>query len=68
MLREAYCPDAMKKLSVKWFKEGQENMKNDEKTGWPTNSVNNPTMTGKKVTNCNRKTEQRQRNCREVLD
>jgi hypothetical protein len=43
MLTEAYCPDATKKLSVhewhKRFKEGQEDMKNDERTGWPTNTA-----------------------------
>jgi hypothetical protein len=37
MLTEAYGADAMKKLSVfvwhKWFKEGREDMKNDERTG-----------------------------------
>jgi hypothetical protein len=37
-----------------------------KKIGRPTNSVTHPTLTGKQVTPCNRKTEQRQRNCREV--
>jgi len=43
-------------------------MKNDKKIGWPLNSVTHPTLTGKPVTTCSRKTEQILRNYREVLN
>jgi len=32
-----------------------------KKIGWPTNSVTDPTLTGKQVTTCSRKTEQREK-------
>jgi len=68
MLREAYCTDAMKTFECQKAYEGQEDMKIDKKNGWPTNSVTYPTLTEKQVTPCSRKTEQIQRNRREVLN
>jgi hypothetical protein len=39
-----------------------------KKTGWPTNTVTHPTLTGKQIATCSRNAENRQRKCREVLD